>query len=592
MSHDLILEPAERWLAHDPDPETQSELRRLIDAARAGEEGVRAELAERFAGPLEFGTAGLRGVLGAGESRMNRAVVLRTTAGLARYLLGALGDRARSAGVVIGYDGRRRSREFAEDIACALAAAGIPGHLSPAPCPTPVAAFAVLHLGAAAGVMVTASHNPPEYNGYKVYWENGAQIIPPHDTGIATAIDAAPPADQVPRLPLDEARENGLVRDFPEGLEEAYLRAIGGLSVRSDGDRGLRIVYTPLHGVGDRLVREALARAGFTRVTSVPEQAEPDGAFPTVAFPNPEEKGAMDLAFALAKREDADLILANDPDVDRLAVAVRRPDGGHVQLTGNQVGVLLGHYLLTAGQAQGDAGAGRVVLASCVSTPMLGAIAAALRVHYEETLTGFKWIANRAMDIERSTGARFVFGFEEALGYTIGSVVRDKDGISAAVLLAELAAVRKAEGKTLLDELQALTRAYGLYVSGQRAYTLRGVDGLGRISAIMAALRKSPPEEIAGVPVVAWRDLKARTRTTRDGRTEPLILPASNVLVVELEGGGRIIARPSGTEPKIKFYFDVREAVAEGEPLADAEARAAARLDAFARAFSGLAGIG
>ncbi|KYF56017.1 phosphomannomutase, partial [Sorangium cellulosum] len=402
--------------------------------------------------------------------------------------------------VVVGHDARRMSREFAEDTACALAAAGIPSHLAPGPCPTPIAAFAVGHLGAAAGVMVTASHNPPEYNGYKVYWDNAAQIIPPHDTAIATAIDAAPPADQVPRVPLDEARQRGLVRDFPADLEDAYLRAIRGLSARSDGDRGLRIVYTPLHGVGERLVRVALAQAGFTRVTSVPEQAEPDGAFPTVAFPNPEEKGAMDLAFALAKKEGADLVLANDPDVDRLAVAVRRPDGEYEQLTGNQVGVLLGHYLLTEGSAQGGGGAGerRFVLASCVSTPMLGAIAAALGVHYEETLTGFKWIANRAMDIERSTGARFVFGFEEALGYTIGPVVRDKDGISAAVLLAELAAVRKAEGKTLLDELQALARAHGVYVSGQRSYTLRGVDGGERIAAIMTALRKSPPAEIGG----------------------------------------------------------------------------------------------
>ncbi|MGK3961694.1 phospho-sugar mutase [Sorangium sp. So ce118] len=593
MSHDFVLEPAERWLAHDPDPETQSELRQLIDAARAGEEGVRAELAERFAGPLEFGTAGIRGVLGAGESRMNRAVILRTTAGLARYLLAALGDKARSAGVVVGYDGRRMSREFAEDAACALAAAGIPSHLAPAPCPTPVAAFAVAHLGAAAGVMVTASHNPPEYNGYKVYWDNAAQIIPPHDTGIATAIDASPPADQVPRVPFDEARQRGLVRDFPEELEQSYLRAIRGLGVRGDGDRGLRIVYTPLHGVGNRLVRTALAQAGFTRVTSVPEQAEPDGAFPTVAFPNPEEKGAMDLAFALAKKEGADLVLANDPDVDRLAVAVRRSDGEYAQLTGNQVGVLLGHYLLTEGQAQGGgANERRLVLASCVSTPMLGAIAAALGVHYEETLTGFKWIANRAMDIERSTGARFVFGFEEALGYTIGPVVRDKDGISAAAVLAELAAVRKAEGKTLLDELETLTRRYGLYMSGQRSYTLRGVDGVGRIAAIMAALRKSPPAEVGGVPVAAWRDFEARTRTSSDGRTESLVLPPSNVLVYELDGGSRIIARPSGTEPKIKFYFDVREEVAPDEPLGDVEARATARLDALARAFSGLAGIG
>lgn len=588
MTHDLILEPAERWLAHDPDPETQSELRHLIEAARAGQEGARAELAERFSGPLEFGTAGIRGVLGAGESRMNRAVVLRTTAGFARYLLETLGPDARSRGVVIGYDGRRLSREFAEETACALAAAGFAAHLSPIPCPTPVTAFAVAHLGAAAGVMITASHNPHQYNGYKAYWENAAQIIPPHDTGIATAIDHAPAADQIPRLPLDEARAKGLVRDFPGSLERDYLDAVRKLSIRDGGDRGISIVYTPLHGIGDSLVRRALQEAGFTHVITVPEQAAPDGAFPTVTFPNPEEKGALDLAFALAKREGAELILANDPDVDRLAVAVRARGREIVQLTGNQVGVLLGHYLLTEGGGGGE----RLVLASCVSSPMLGAIARKLGVRYEETLTGFKWIANRAMELERTLGARFVFGFEEALGYTVGPLVRDKDGISAAVLLAELAAVRKAEGKTLLDELETLARRYGLFLSGQRSFTFPGASGMELIAGAMEKLRLNPPAAIGGAAVLARSDFEAGTRTLRDTTTEALPLPPSNVLVYELDGGDRIIARPSGTEPKIKFYFDVREGMLEGEPLADAEARARAKMDALAAAFCTLAGMG
>ncbi len=587
MSHDLILEPAERWLSHDPDPETRSELRRLVDAARAGQEGARAELAERFSGPLEFGTAGLRGVLGAGESRMNRAVILRATAGLARYVLESIPD-ARTRGVVVGYDARRMSRELAEDTACVFAAAGVPAYLSPDRCPTPIAAFAVRHLGAAAGVMVTASHNPPQYNGYKVYWENGAQIIPPHDSGIAGAIDHAPPADLVPRLAMDKARAAALVRDFPEALERDYLDAIRSLSVRSDGDRTISIVYTPLHGVGDRLVRKALARAGFTRVVSVPEQAEPDGAFPTVNFPNPEEKGAMDLAFALARREGADLVIANDPDVDRLSVAVRDARGEYVQLTGNQVGALLGHYLLT--EARG--GADRLVITTVVSSPMLGAIARALGVRYEETLTGFKWIANRAMELERTGGARFVFGFEEALGYTVGTVVRDKDGISAALLLAELAAVRRAEGKTLLDELEALARRFGLFASGQRSFTLPGQSGMEIIEGVMQQLRRSPPAAIGGAAVIARADVEAGTRVTRDGSVERLPFPCSNVLVYELEGGHRIIARPSGTEPKIKFYFDVREQVREGEPIEQAEARARARMDSLASAFCLLAGMG
>lgn len=579
---------AELWIQHDPDPTTKDELRRLADAARAGDAAANADLADRFVGPLEFGTAGLRGVIGAGESRMNRAVVLRTTAGLARYLLAEGGDAVRTKGVVVGYDGRRMSRELAEDTACALASAGIRAHLSPRPCPTPLTAFAVTHLGAAGGIMITASHNPPEYNGYKVYWSNGAQIIPPHDTGIARAIEGEPPADRIPRLPLDEARAKGLVADLSDDVEERYLAAIHALSVRNDGDRAMRIVYTPLHGVGHRLLRRAIEAAGFTNVTTVPEQAEPDGAFPTVAFPNPEEKGAMDLAFALAKKLDAPLVIANDPDVDRLAVAVKKPDGGYVQLTGNQVGVLLGHYLLTQGEgAKGD----RLALASLVSSPMLGSIAQALGVRYEETLTGFKWIANRAMELERTTGTRFVFGYEEALGYTVGPVVRDKDGISAAVLLAELAAVLRAEGKTLLDDLETISRRYGLFVSGQRAITLKGADGIARIGAIMRALRAAPPERIGKLAVLAVRDLEAQTRTERGKAPEKLALPPSNVLVYELEGGSRVIARPSGTEPKIKYYFDVREPMREGEAMAPASSRAMAVVDELAAAFCKLTGV-
>jgi phosphomannomutase len=359
--------------------------------------------------------------------------------------------------------------------------------------------------------------------------------------------------------------------------------------VRSDGDRSLPIVYTPLHGTGDRLARRALAEAGFTDVTTVPEQAEPDGDFPTVAFPNPEEKGALDLALALARARGAALIIANDPDVDRLALAVRRGDGEYVQLTGNQVGALLGHYLLTEGaRAEGA----RVVLASLVSSPQLGVIARALGVHYEETLTGFKWIANRAMDIERETGARFVFGFEEALGYTVGSVVRDKDGISAAVIAAELAAVLHAQGKTLLDELEVLARRYGLFASGQRSITLPGSDGAARIGAMMTRLRAAPPARLSAWEVLAVGDYQARTRTAKDGSVAPIALPPSNVLGFELEGGSRVIARPSGTEPKIKFYFDLCEPVAAGEALAAAEQRAAGKMAELSKAFLAAAGAG
>lgn len=580
-----FIERAQTWYVHDPDAATRDELSGILTRAQGGDDAAFRELRDRFAGPLEFGTAGLRGVIGAGETRMNRAVVLRTSWGLAQYLLEQVPD-ARSRGVVIGYDARRMSPEFSEDTARVLAHHGIVAHLSAIAIPTPLTAFAVRHLDAAAGVMVTASHNPPEYNGYKVYWGNGAQIIPPHDKGIAAWIEKAPPADEVPVMALAYARENGLVRDLEPAVERAYLGGIRELGIRSDGERSLPIVYTPLHGVGDRLTRKALAEAGFTNVTSVPEQAEPDGAFPTVVFPNPEEKGALDLAIALAKAKGADVILANDPDVDRLAAAVRNAAGEYVQLTGNQVGTLLGHYILTEGP-KGD----WIALASIVSSPMLGTIARALGARYEETLTGFKWIANRAIELERETGAYFAFGYEEALGYTVGSLVRDKDGIGAAVVLAELVAVRKAQGKTLLDALDDLAREYGLFVSGQRSITMPGADGIAAIKQIMVGLRGKAPEVIGGLAVESVSDLQEGVRRARGGKVEKLALPPSDVLVYALEGGSRIIARPSGTEPKIKFYFDVREPMVAGESPKDAEARAAARMKQLTDDFSRIAGV-
>lgn len=583
-----LFERAERWIAHDPDPHAKDELSAVLAKAKGGDAAAEKDLLERMSGPLEFGTAGLRGVLGAGESRMNRAVIRRTTFGLGQYLLSQPDARARERGVVIGYDGRRMSRELADDAAAVLAALGIPTFVSPGVCPTPVAAYAVTRVGACAGIMVTASHNPPEYNGYKVYWANGAQIIPPIDKGIAAEIAAGPEADAVPLASLDAAKVDGVVRRFPDDLEPSYLDAVQALSVEQGGDRSAAIVYTPLHGVGNRLTRETLHRAGFTGVVSVPEQAEPDGEFPTVAFPNPEEKGALDLSYALADRIGAELILASDPDVDRLAVAARpKPGAKFVQLTGNQVGVLLGHYVLT----QGDASGNRCVLASCVSSPQLGGIAAALGVHYEETLTGFKWIANRALQLESERGLRFVFGYEEALGYTVGSLVRDKDGISAALLFAELYAGLRAQGKTVFDELERIARAYGHYASGQISVTMKGQDGLEKIRATMKRLRAEPLTKVGPLAVVSTSDVLAGTKRDASGAETKLPLPPSDVLIFALEGQSRIIARPSGTEPKLKIYVDVRETVKDGEPLAEAEARANATMEALKQAFSSIAGI-
>ncbi|MET0402713.1 MAG: phospho-sugar mutase, partial [Cystobacter sp.] len=454
---------AEAWLRADPDGATVAELREVL-----AREDL-ADLADRFAGDLEFGTAGLRGVMGAGPNRMNRAVVRRTTAGLARYLKATVPDVVRR-GVVVGRDGRRLSAELAEDTARVLAAEGIPAHVFPGLAPTPLIAFATLHLNAAAGVMVTASHNPPEYNGYKVYWGNGAQIIPPHDKGIAAEISRVEPANAVPLLAVDEARQRGLWHELPDSLGEQYLDALLRLRVHGRGSDSLRLVYTAMHGVGGVWMERALARAGFRQVHLVAEQHQPDGTFPTVRFPNPEEPGAMDLSLATARRVDADLVLANDPDADRLAVMVRGEDGALRMLTGNEVGVLLGHYVLVQGAAPAGSAPPHVVT-TIVSSTQLGDMARELGAAYDEVLTGFKWIANRAVERERAEGTRFVFGYEEALGYCVGPVTRDKDGVGAALVFADMAAWCESRGTTVAGYLEEIQRRFGLYVSAQRNFT-------------------------------------------------------------------------------------------------------------------------
>ncbi len=573
MDYADLRAQAERWIADDPDPVTRAELQALLRQPDLAS----TDLADRFAGGLEFGTAGLRGVVGAGPNRMNRAVVARATWGLAQVLLASV-PRASERGVIVGGDARRMSRELSEDVAAILAAAGLRVVFFRDPVPTPLVGFTVKRTGAAAGVVVTASHNPPEYNGYKVYWENAAQIVPPVDARIAAAIGAAPPARAVDCPRLDDLLVRGQVAPAPADADRLYLEAVRGLAVHpTEGDRGLRIVYTALHGVGDALVRKALEQGRFTHVSSVVEQQRPDGAFPTVAFPNPEEPGAMDLAFALARSTRADLVLANDPDVDRLAVAV--PCGGageYLQLTGNEVGVLLGHYLLTEKPSNKP----RAVIASIVSSPLLGRIAADLGVHYEETLTGFKWIASRAIALERE-GYEFVFGYEEALGYCVGDVVYDKDGISAAVLVAELAAVLRGRGKTLRSELDAIGRRWGVFTSTQVNVARKGAKGVAAIQSMMEVLRAAPPKSLAGDKVVALADYKAGVRMDlRAGTASPLVLPKSNVVTLELASGSRVIARPSGTEPKAKFYFDVRDEVRPGDEAREAVDRARARAAA------------
>ena len=560
--HPPIREAAEAWLAEDPDPITAGELRALIDAYDRGDPAAQRDLTERFTGTLEFGTAGLRGILGAGPQRMNRVLVRKVSAGLAAYLLEHVPD-ARERGVVIGHDARRNSRVFAEDTARVLGGAGLRAYLAHRPWPTPTTAWAVEARRACAGVMVTASHNPPAYNGYKVYAGNGAQIIPPHDEGIAAAIARIGRTDRLAMPELDELRRTGLTVDLDEALHDAYLAAV--IALRAcpavDGS-ALVIAYTPLHGVGAASVEPALRRGGFPQVHTEPSQREPDPEFPTVAFPNPEEKGAMDLVLALAARVGADLVLANDPDADRLCAAI--PEGaGYRLLTGDQVGALLADYLLEVGPKDR-----RMVATTIVSSQLLGFLAKQAGADYRETLTGFKWIGNAAMDYEREHGGRFVMGYEEALGYSVGPLVRDKDGVSAALLFAELAAWNRARGRSVAEHLDDIYRRVGLFVTEQVSITRPGAEGLAEIRAAMSRFRAAPPRELAGHPVEQVADL------SRGGGG----LPPSDVLIYRLAGGRRVIMRPSGTEPKLKSYYEVRVSVGAGEPLADARARGLAEL--------------
>jgi phosphomannomutase len=563
---------ARAWLAQDSDPDTRSELEALIAAASGGDAAADRDLVERFTGALEFGTAGLRGVLGAGPQRMNRVMVQRVSAGLGDYLLAHVPGAA-DKGVVIGHDARRKSRLFAEDTAEILAAKGIRVLLAAGPWPTPTSAWAVTEYGAAAGVMVTASHNPPEYNGYKVYWHNGAQIVPPHDLGIAAAIAEVGPADKLPRVALADAVTRGLVTILGDDVQGAYLAAAAKLVVRPDVPRaGLVIAYTPLHGVGADCVERLLAAGGFDQVHTEPSQREPDGAFPTVAFPNPEEKGAMDRVLALAATVKADLVLANDPDADRLAVALPSGDG-YRMLTGDQLGAILADYLL----AHAPAGP-TMVATTVVSSQLLRYLAASYGADYRETLTGFKWIGNAAIDWKAQTGGFFVMGYEEALGYSVGELVRDKDGVSAALLVAELAAWNKARGKTLLGHLDEVYRKVGLFVTEQVSLTRPGADGLASIRAAMVAFRGAPPAAIAGQAISEIVDLSLG----KGG------LPRSDVLVYKTASGQRVIMRPSGTEPKLKSYYEVRVEVGAGESLASAYERGRAELSALRDAHQAL----
>ena len=539
---------AEAWIAQDPDPETREELAAIVEGARAGDAAASAELADRFDTRLAFGTAGLRGEIAAGPNRMNRVLVAQAAAGLAAYLRGRAATGS-SPSVVIGYDGRKNSAVFARDTAEVMAGAGVRAVLLPRLLPTPVLAFAVRHLDTSAGVMVTASHNPPNDNGYKVYLgddDHGSQIVAPADAEIAAHILKVAASTTVPELP------RGDFETATESIVDEYVRQT---TLVADAPAAQpRVVYTAMHGVGWETAARVLAEAGFDAPAVVEEQISPDPAFPTVAFPNPEEPGAMDLSLARARETDAELVVANDPDADRLAIAI--PDagaeGGYRRLTGNEVGLLLGWQAARRAQAErrGEGGAEGTLACSIVSSPGLEAVAEAYGLEFVGTLTGFKWIS-------RAPG--LVFGFEEALGYLVNpTTVRDKDGISAAVAFLSLAAELKAAGKTVADHLDEFVERFGAFASTQ--ISLR-VDDLSRIGEIMTRLRDEPPASVGGVRVERIEDLSGGFGA----------LPPSDVLRIVLEGGGRVMVRPSGTEPKLKVYID-----AVGEQGTVAERRAAA----------------
>jgi phosphomannomutase len=534
---------AEAWLAADPDPATRAELADLLAADDT------AAIEDRFAAPLHFGTAGLRAPLGAGPARMNRAVVRRTTAGVARWVVGR-GPVAVAAGVVVGRDARHGSATFAADVVNVLRTFGVATHVLSRPLPTPITAFAVHRLSAAAGVVVTASHNPAPDNGYKVYSGDGSQIIPPDDAEIAAAAQGDPVPDRV--VPI------GAETVIDDDTLAAYSRAVLDL-LDPRGARTLRSVYTAMHGVGGSVTPGLLTAAGFDPPHIVVAHAEPDPDFPTLPFPNPEEPGALDLAIALARETDADIVIANDPDADRLAVAVPGRDGEWRAFTGDELGILIADRWLAV-----TSGPGRLVATTVVSSSMLSKLAAEAGVAYQETLTGFKWIARAA---QQQAGHHLIFGYEEALGYTIGDIVADKDGMSAALVVAEMAAEAKAAGGSLLDLLDALFARLGVHLTAQLSHRAEGRDGMAALATVVARWRNNPPTELGGVAVSEVIDLAAG----HDG------LPPTDALVVRLGGHGRVVLRPSGTEPKLKAYLEVTT-----EPPG-LDGLDAARKEAFAR---------
>ena len=551
-----------QWLENPYfDEATKEELKAIKDDEN--------EIKERFYMDLEFGTAGLRGIIGAGTNRMNIYVVRRATQGLANYI--AKVDK-KSQGVAIAYDSRHMSPEFAQEAALCLAANGIKAYIFETLRPTPELSFAVRHLGCVAGINVTASHNPPEYNGYKVYWEDGAQITPPHDTGIMGEVKAIFDWNTVKTMDKEEAVKAGLFEVIGQAVDDAYMAELKKQIIHMDAiqaeGKNLKIVYTPLHGTGNIPARRILKELGFENVYVVPEQELPDGDFPTVSYPNPEAAEAFELGLKLAREVDADIVLATDPDADRLGVRVKDRNGEYHDLTGNMSGCLLANYELSQRKAvNGSLPEDGALVKTIVTTNLADAIAKGYGVNLIEVLTGFKYIGQQILGFENSGKGTYLFGFEESYGCLIGTYARDKDAIVATMALCEAAAYYKTQGKTLWDAMIDMYEEFGYYKDAIQAVTMKGIEGLQKIQEIMTTLRQNPPAEFAGHKVTAVRDYKLDEITDlATGEKKPTGLPNSNVLYYELTDDAWVCVRPSGTEPKVKFYYGVK-----GTSLADAD---------------------
>jgi phosphomannomutase len=569
-----LIAAARAWLLGDPDPATRAELEALVEARACD------ELRARMTPPLVFGTAGLRAAVGAGAARMNRATVIRTTRGVADFLA-ASRSGARSLPVVVGRDARSSSAAFANEVGAVLAAAKIPVRYFPEPVPTPLVAYTARALQATAAVVVTASHNPRADNGYKLYLDDAVQLTSPHDAAIEAAIERVGAAASVPRVELAaNAAVPAAWRSEIEPLDvnawfERYLNdALASLGRNATGP--LRIVYTPLHGVGWRFARRAFERAGYADVRVVPEQAEPDGAFPTTPSPNPEEPGTLELGLRFAEAEGADVLIANDPDADRVAVAVPTPSGRWQRLTGNQLGALLADARIPSVGAGAQRAARPLVLTSVVTTPLVEAIARARGARFERTLTGFKWLWTAALALEREGAGRFAFACEEALGYSLTPVVRDKDGISAAVAIADLAARCRERGESLLDRLHALAGEFGVWASAQHNVAVARRPVAEAVSGVLDRAANDAPSRLGSQAVVRVVDYR------RDGATRPRWLAAAPLVELELERG-RVLLRPSGTEPKLKFYVDLCADVGRAATVSALEAELAEEAAMLAR---------